>query len=103
MWSFFLLCLLAGTAQADAVSYTIEDWPSDLNTLPCTAFVKAPNGGWALAGTIVVRSSNEVVSDGLFVKGNTVANLLESKCGNPFDPLHLKSERTTSIPRDDDR
>ena len=53
----------------------------------CTAFVKAPNGGWGLAGTIVVRSSNEVLSENVYVKGNAVADLIERKCGNPLDRL----------------
>jgi hypothetical protein len=40
-----LVSVLASSAQADEAYYNIEQWPSDLNTLPCTAFVKAPNGG----------------------------------------------------------
>lgn len=81
------LSALAGAAHAQS-KYTIEKWPSDLNTLPCSAFVKAPNGGWGLAGTIVVRSSNEVLTDNIYVKGNAVADIIERKCGNPLDPLH---------------
>jgi hypothetical protein len=94
MCSFILLSALGNSAQADAVYYTIEQWPADLNTLPCTAFEKAPNGGWSLAGVIVVRSSNEVISDSFYVKGNAVAAIIENKCGDPFDPLHLKIEGT---------
>jgi hypothetical protein len=37
------------------VRVTIEKWPADLNTLSCDVFVKTPNGGWGLAGTIIVR------------------------------------------------
>ena len=85
-----LLSVLANSAQADQASYTIEQWPADLNTLPCTAFVKAPEGSWGLAGIIVVISSNEVISESFYVKGNAVADIIESKCGDPFDPLHLK-------------
>jgi hypothetical protein len=89
-----LVSVLASSAQADEAYYNIEQWPSDLNTLPCTAFVKAPNGSWGLAGTVVVRSSNEVLSEIFYVRGNAVADIIENKCGDPFDPLHLKIEGT---------
>jgi hypothetical protein len=60
---------------------------ADLNTLSCDAFIKAPNGGWGLAGTIIVRSfSNAVLSGNTYVKGNAVADIIEKRCGNPFDP-----------------
>jgi hypothetical protein len=65
---------------------TIEKWPADLNTLSCDAFVKTANGGWGLAGTIVVRSSNEVLTGNTYVKGNAVADIIKRRCGNPFDP-----------------
>jgi hypothetical protein len=81
---FGLLSAIASPAYAQ-VKYTIEKWPGDLNTLPCDAFIKAPNGGWGLAGTIIVRSSNEVLSENVYVKGNAVADIIEKKCGNPLD------------------
>jgi hypothetical protein len=79
-----LLSAIASSAHAQ-VRYTIEKWPADLNTLPCDAFVKTPHGGWGLAGTIVVRSSHEVLSENVYVKGNAVADIIEKKCGNPLD------------------
>jgi hypothetical protein len=81
-----LVSFVACSAHAQS-KYTIEKWPADLNTLPCSAFVKAPKGSWGLAGTIVVRSSNEVLSQNVYVKGNAVADLIERKCGNPLDRL----------------
>ena len=81
-----ILSVLAGPAHAQP-RYTIEKWPADLNTLPCAAFVRAPNGGWGLAGTIIVTSSNEVLTENVYVKGNAVADIIERKCGNPLDPL----------------
>jgi hypothetical protein len=81
---FGLLSAIASPAYAQ-VKYTIEKWPGDLNTLPCDAFIKTPNGGWGLAGTIIVRSSNEVLSENVYVKGNAVADIIEKKCGNPLD------------------
>ena len=65
---------------------TIEKWPADLNTLSCDAFVKTANGGWGLAGTIVVRSSNEVLTGNTYARGNAVADIIKRKCSNPFDP-----------------
>lgn len=87
MWLLLRVCVfgaIASSAYAQ-IRYTIEKWPGDLNTLPCDAFLKTPNGGWGLAGTIVVRSSNEVLSGNTYVKGNAVADIIEKKCGNPFD------------------
>jgi hypothetical protein len=79
-----LVSIVAWAAHAQS-NYTIEKFPADLNTLPCSAFVTAPNGSWGLAGTIVVRSSNEVLSQSVYVKGNAVADLIERKCGNPLE------------------
>jgi hypothetical protein len=81
---FGLLSASASLAYAQ-VKYTIEKWPGDLNTLPCDAFIKTPNGGWGLAGTIIVSSSNEVLTENVYVKGNAVADIIEKKCGNPLD------------------
>jgi hypothetical protein len=77
---------LVPTLAPAEVRVTIEKWPADLNTLSCDAFVKTPNGGWGRAGTIVVRSSNEVLTGNTYVKGNAVADIIKRKCGNPFDP-----------------
>ena len=80
------LLAVAPTLAFAEMRITIEKWPADLNTLSCNAFVHVPNGGWGLAGTIVVRSSNEVLTGNTFVKGNAVADIIKRKCGNPFDP-----------------
>jgi hypothetical protein len=82
----FGLFAVAPTLAPAEERLTIEKWPADLNTLSCDAFVKTPNGGWGLAGTIVVRSSNEVLTGNTYVKGNAVADIIKRKCGNPFDP-----------------
>jgi hypothetical protein len=81
-----VMMMVTETTYAQS-EYTIEKWPADLNTLPCSAFVKVSNGGWGLAGTIVVRSSNEILSQNVYVKGNAVADIIERKCGNPLDTL----------------
>jgi hypothetical protein len=58
---------------------TIEKRPADLNTLSCDAFIKTPNGGWGLAGTIVVRFSNQVLTGNTYVKGNAVADIIHEE------------------------
>ena len=89
---FFLKALLfalfaaAPTLASAEVRITIEKWPADLNTLSCDAFVKTANGGWGLAGTIVVKSSNEVLTGNTYAKGNAVADIIKRKCSSPFDP-----------------
>jgi hypothetical protein len=84
----FLVGLFAviPTLALAQVRVTIEKWPADLNTLSCDVFVKIPNGGWGLAGTIIVRSSNEVLTGNTYVKGNAVADIIKRKCESPFDP-----------------
>jgi hypothetical protein len=83
---FGLVAAVPSSANAE-LRITIEKWPADLNTLSCDAFVKTPNGGWGLAGTIVVRSfANAVLTGNTYVKGNAVADIIERRCGNPFDP-----------------
>ena len=83
---FGLIAAASSSANAE-IRITIEKWPADLNTLSCDAFVKTPNGGWGLAGTIVVKSfSNAVLTGNTYVKGNAVADIIERRCGNPFDP-----------------
>ena len=83
-----LFCHLAFSSNVASaeVRITIEKWPADLNTVPCDAFVQTPNGGWGLAWTVVVKSSNEVLTGNSYVKGNAVADIIKRKCGNPFDP-----------------
>jgi hypothetical protein len=82
---FGLFAIVPTSAFAEE-RVTIEKWPADLNTLSCDAFVKTRNGGWGLAGTIVVRSSNEVLTGNTYAKGNAVADIIKRRCGNPFDP-----------------
>jgi len=82
----FSVFLGVSTLASAEERITIEKWPADLNTLPCDAFVRTSNGGWGLAGTIVVRSSNEVLTGNTYVKGNAVADIIKRKCENPFDP-----------------
>ena len=83
---FGLIAAASSSANAE-IRITIEKWPADLNTLSCDAFIKTPNGGWGLAGTIVVRSfANAVLTGNSYVKGNAVAAIIERRCGNPFDP-----------------
>ena len=83
---FGLLATVPKSADAE-FRVTIEKWPADLNTLSCDAFIKTANGGWGLAGTIIVKSfSNAVLAGNTYVKGNAVADIIEKRCGNPFDP-----------------
>jgi hypothetical protein len=82
---FGLFAVTPSVASAE-MRITIEKWPADLNTLSCDAFVKTANGGWGLAGTIVVKSSNEVLTGNTYAKGNAVADIIKRKCSSPFDP-----------------
>lgn len=71
--------LLAPVAARAAQTFVVDKWPRDLETIPCSAWDRGPDGSWALRGYIKVGSS--VVADVGFNKGDSSARLLEKKCG----------------------
>ena len=80
MSKFILLAavLLAPIASARAETYTVEHWPGDIDTIPCSAWQKTADGAWALKGYIKVGSS---VIENVGFKGDSTAKRLAQKCG----------------------
>ncbi len=70
------ICSMA-TALAQEV-YPVDNWPADVDNIPCSAWQKASDGTWVLIGTIKVGSS-EITNVG--VKGDAAARKLEKRCG----------------------
>ena len=74
----FAAALLCDAAPACAVTYQVDNWPADVDNIPCSAWQKSGDGTWVLTGTIKVGSS-ELTNVG--VKGDAAARKVEKKCG----------------------
>jgi hypothetical protein len=66
------------SVRADAPVYVLDDWPGDIDNIPCSAWKKMPDGTWFLNATVKVGSS-ELTNVG--VKGDTAARKVERLCG----------------------
>lgn len=71
--------LLLGPAAARADTYTVEKWPQDADTIPCSAWDHHPDGSWALRGYVKIGAS--VIENIGFGKGDSSARVLDRKCG----------------------
>lgn len=69
--------LLAMVAPVQAETYTVEQWPRDIDTIPCSAWERTADGAWALKGYVKVGSS---VIENVGFKGDSTARLLAKKC-----------------------
>jgi hypothetical protein len=72
-----VVLLAIGSARAGG-TYTVEKWPADVDTIPCSAWQHYPDGTWALNGYVKLGAS--VIGDVGF-KGDSTAHLLDRKCG----------------------
>ncbi len=77
------LAAAAGLIFAPAVAraantYTVEKWPGDVDTIPCSAWEHYPDGTWALKGYVKIGSS---VIENVGFKGDSTARLLDKTCG----------------------
>jgi hypothetical protein len=59
-------------------TFVVDNWPADIDNIPCSAWQKASDGTWVMTGTIKLGSS-ELSNVG--VKGDAAARKLEKKCG----------------------
>ncbi len=48
------LIFVGSISSASAATYTIQNWPQDLNKVPCDAWKHNSDGTWVEVGTIVV-------------------------------------------------
>ncbi len=74
----FAAAFLCGATPVCATTYQVDNWPGDIDNIPCSAWQKAGDGTWVLTGTIKVGSS-EISNVG--VKGDAAARKVEKKCG----------------------
>jgi hypothetical protein len=66
------------SARADEQVWTMDNWPADIDQIPCSAWSKAPDGTWVLHGALKLGS--ETMSN-VGVKGDAAAHVLDRECG----------------------
>jgi hypothetical protein len=69
---------MAGSARADQQVWIVDDWPADINKIPCSAWSKAPDGTWVLHGALKLGSET---MENIGVKGDAAAHVLDRECG----------------------
>jgi hypothetical protein len=69
---------MIASAQADAPVYVLDNWPGDMDNIPCRAWQKSPDGTWVLHATVKVGAS-ELTN--IAVKGDAAAHKLDRQCG----------------------
>ena len=57
----------------------MDNWPGDIDLIPCSAWTKAADGTWVLTGG-AVKLGSEVMNN-IGVKGDAAAHELERSCG----------------------
>jgi hypothetical protein len=68
-----------GSAYADGQVWTVQNWPGDIDLIPCSAWTKNADGGWALTGGSVKLGAATMGNVG--VKGDAAAHKLDRECG----------------------
>jgi hypothetical protein len=70
---------MTASARADQQVWTMENWPADIDQIPCSAWAKSPDGTWVLKGGSIKLGSETMSHIG--VKGDAAAHLLDRECG----------------------
>ena len=65
--------------RADEQVWTVQNWPGDIDLIPCSAWSKSGDGGWALTGGSIKLGSETMSNIG--VKGDAAAHKLDRECG----------------------
>jgi hypothetical protein len=73
------LLALAASARADGRVYEVSNWPQDIDLIPCSAWTKASDGGWALNGSIRVGDGESI--DNVGIKDDAPARYVDQHCG----------------------
>jgi hypothetical protein len=66
------------SVRADEQVWDVDNWPGDIDLIPCSAWSKTADGTWVLHGSIKLGAS--VVND-IGVKGDAAAHKLDRQCG----------------------
>jgi hypothetical protein len=71
---------MIASALADEQVWVVDNWPADSAKIPCSAWSKTADGGWALTGGAVKLGSETL--DNIGVKGDAAARMLDRRCGS---------------------
>jgi hypothetical protein len=69
---------VVASAWADAPVYVLDNWPADIDNIPCSAWKKSPDGTWVLNATVKIGASE---LSNVAVKGDAAARKVERLCG----------------------
>ena len=69
---------MVASARADAPVYVLDNWPGDIDNIPCSAWQKSSDGTWVLNATVKVGAS-ELTN--VAVKGDAAAHKVDRLCG----------------------
>ena len=72
------LLLIIPSAYAQENAYELNNWPADIDQIPCSAWEKTKDGTWVLHAAVKVGS--EILED-VAVKGDAAAHHLDRSCG----------------------
>ena len=75
-----LMVLLSFFVMSEASAqqtYTIQNWPSELDRVPCEAWKRNPDGSIGQTGTIIVGRTKRT---GNSFKDTVEAGMIEKKC-----------------------
>jgi hypothetical protein len=72
------LLFTVASARADEQVWEVNNWPGDIDLIPCSAWSKAADGTWVLHGA--VKLGSETLDD-IGVKGDAAARKLDRSCG----------------------
>jgi hypothetical protein len=67
------------SAHADNQVWVVQNWPGDIDLIPCSAWTRNGDGSWALTGGSVKLGSETMENIG--VKGDAAAHKLDRECG----------------------
>ena len=70
---------MTASVHADEQVWTVQNWPGDIDLIPCSAWSKTPDGAWVLTGGSVKLGSETL--DNIGVKGDAAARKLDRECG----------------------
>ena len=74
-----VLIATIASVRADEQVWTVDNWPADIDQIPCSAWTKAADGTWVLTGG-AIKLGSEVMNN-IGVKGDAAAHKLERSCG----------------------
>jgi len=74
------LAAMIGSACADQQVWKVDNWPGDIDLIPCSAWSRTADGAWTLTGG-AVKLGASVISDIRVKKTDAAARKLERSCG----------------------